>query len=126
MSFKYIHTKKAPQAVGPYSPGVMSGNLVFVSGQMPIDPATGEIITGDAGVKASQCLKNVLAILEEVGLTEKNIVKSTIFLKDMNDFSLVNEAYAAFFEGNYPARSCVEVSRLPKDVNVEIEVIASC
>jgi len=126
MSFKYIHTKKAPAAVGPYSPGVISGNLIFVSGQMPIDPATGEVVTGDAGAKATQCLKNVLAILEEAGLTAKSIVKSTIFLKDMDDFSLVNEAYAAFFKGDYPARSCVEVSRLPKDVEVEIEVIASC
>lgn len=126
MSFKYIHTKKAPEAVGPYSPGVISGNLIFVSGQMPIDPATGEMVTGDAGAKATQCLKNVLAILEEAGLTAKSIVKSTIFLKDMDDFSLVNEAYAAFFKGDYPARSCVEVSRLPKDVEVEIEVIASC
>ncbi len=124
MNFEYIHTKKAPAAVGPYSAGVKAGNLVFVSGQMPIDPATGTVVPGDAAAKATRCMKNVLAILAESGLGVDNIVKTTIFLKDMNDFGLVNEAYASFFKESYPARSCVEVSRLPKDVDVEIEAIA--
>lgn len=124
MAVDYLHTDGAPAAVGPYSQGVKLGGLVFVSGQMPIDPDAGKIVEGDAGVKTTRCLKNVLAILDKAGMNEKHILKATIFLTDMNDFGLVNEAYANFFAGNYPARSCVEVSRLPKDVNVEIEVIA--
>ncbi|MGM0653137.1 MAG: RidA family protein [Bacillota bacterium] len=120
-----IHTKDAPAAVGPYSQGVKTGNMIFVSGQMPVVPSTGEAVEGDAGEKAKQCMKNVLAILKEAGLTADNIVKTTIFLTDMNDFGAVNEVYASFFGDNYPARSCVEVSRLPKGVDVEIEAIAA-
>ncbi len=126
MNSEYIHTGNAPKAVGPYSQAVKMGNLLFVSGQMPVNPATGELVGGDAGAKAKQCMKNILAILDEMKLTADNIVKTTIFLTDMDDFGLVNEAYASFFSGNYPARSCVEVSRLPKNVDVEIEVVACC
>lgn len=122
---EYLHTSNAPAAVGPYSQAVKSGNILFVSGQMPVDPATGEIVAGDPAVKTTQCMKNVLAILEQAGLTAHNIIKATIFLTDMDDFGQVNDAYADFFKDNFPARSCVEVSRLPKDVTVEIEVVAS-
>ncbi len=125
MTNEYLHTSNAPAAVGPYSQAVKSGNILFVSGQMPVDPATGEIVAGDPAVKTTQCMKNVLAILEQAGLTADNIIKATIFLTDMNDFGQVNDAYADFFKDNFPARSCVEVSRLPKDVTVEIEVVAS-
>ncbi len=125
MTDHYLQTADAPAAVGPYSQGVKTGNLVFVSGQMPVDPATGKIVAGDPAEKATQCMKNVLAILAQAGLTADNIIKATIFLTDMNNFGQVNEAYAGFFKENYPARSCVEVSRLPKDVSVEIEVVAS-
>ena len=120
-----IHSEKAPAAVGPYSQGVKAGNLVFVSGQMPVDSKTGKIVEGDITAKAKKCMENVLAILAEAGMTAENIVKATIFLTDLSDFGQVNEVYASFFKDSYPARSCVEVSRLPKDVTVEIEVIAS-
>lgn len=121
---KSIHTKNAPAAVGPYSQGVKAGNMMFVSGQMPVVPESGEVIEGDTGEKARQCMKNVLAILKEAGLTADNIIKTTIFLTDINDFGAVNEVYASFFGDSFPARSCVEVSRLPKGVDVEIEAIA--
>jgi len=119
-----VHTDNAPAAVGPYSQGVKTGNMMFVSGQMPVVPTTGEVLEGDVGEKARQCMKNVLAILEEGGLKADNITKTTIFLTDMNDFGAVNEIYASFFDDSYPARSCVEVSGLPKGVDVEIEAIA--
>lgn len=125
MTFQYLHTDSAPKAVGPYSQAVKTGSLVFVSGQMPVDPSTGELINGDAGAQAEQCMKNILTILGEAKMTTENIVRTTIYLKDMNDFSQVNEVYATFFRDKYPARVCVEVSRLPKDVGVEIDAIAS-
>ena len=125
MGKESIHTEKAPAAVGPYSQGVKVGDLVFVSGQMPVDSKTGEIVEGDITAKAKKCMENVLAILAEAGMTADNIVKATIFLTDLGDFGQVNEVYASFFKDSYPARSCVEVSSLPKDVTVEIEVIAS-
>lgn len=126
MDLKYIQTDNAPRAVGPYSQAVRAGGLLFVSGQLPIDPATGEMVSGDAAKQAEQCLRNVLAILEAEKLTADNIVRATIYLQDMNDFSRVNEVYAAFFEGKYPARVCVEVSRLPKEAAVEIDAVAGC
>jgi len=125
MTFQYLHTDNAPKAVGPYSQAVKAGNLVFVSGQMPVDPVTGEIITATAASQAEQCMKNIMTILGEANMTADNIVRATIYLKDMNDFSQVNEVYATFFKDKYPARVCVEVSRLPKDVGVEIDAIAS-
>ncbi len=124
MKRESIISSKAPEAVGPYSHGYRAGTLFFVSGQMPVDPADGKFVEGDAGKKAARCMENVLVILGEVGLTAKHIVKTTIFVTDLDNFGLVNEAYASFFEGDYPARSCVEVPRLPKDVEVEIEVVA--
>lgn len=124
MGKESIHTEKAPAAVGPYSQGIKAGNLVFVSGQMPVNSKTGEVVEGDVTEKAKKCMENVLAILAEAGMTADNIVKATIFLTDLGDFGRVNEVYASYFKDSYPARSCVEVSRLPKDVSVEIEVIA--
>lgn len=124
MVLEYLHTNNAPQAVGPYSQAVKAGNLVFVSGQMPVDPSTGEIISSDAGAQAKQCLKNIMSILGEANMTADNILKTTIYLTDMNNFGQVNEVYASFFGGKFPARVCVEVSRLPKDVDVEIDAIA--
>lgn len=124
MVFEYIKTSKAPAAVGPYNQAVKAGNMLYVSGQLPIDPSTGEMVTGGIEAEAGQCMKNVLAILAEAKLGADDVVKATIYLKDMNDFIKVNEVYASFFSGVYPARVCVEISRLPKDANLEIDAIA--
>lgn len=124
MELDYINTKKAPQAVGPYSQAVKMGEMLFVSGQIPLDPSTGELVGNNAGEQTKQCMKNILAILENEGLTADNFVKATIFVKDLKNFGMVNEAYASFFSANYPARACVEVSALPKGAAVEIEAIA--
>ncbi|WZL71560.1 RidA family protein [Clostridiaceae bacterium 35-E11] len=124
MEKKVVQTNKAPAAIGPYSQGIQVGNLVFTSGQMPVNTATGELVTGDIQAEARQCLENVAAILEEAGTSMDNAVKLTVFIKDMDQFSKINEVYAEYFPNDKPARSCVEVARLPKDVNVEIEAIA--
>ena len=121
---KVISTENAPAAIGPYSQAVKAGNLLFVSGQVPFVPETMEIVEGDVKAQTAQSLKNVQAILAEAGLDFSHVVKSTVFIKDMNEFALINEVYAEFFGENKPARACVEVARLPKDVKVEIEVIA--
>ncbi|MBF8982153.1 RidA family protein [Lutibacter sp. B2] len=121
---KIVDTKKAPAAIGPYSQGVVVGNMVYTSGQMPVNPETGEIPQGDIQVQARQSLENVKAILEQAGTSMDNAVKLTVFIKDMNEFSKINEVYAEYFPNDKPARSCVEVARLPKDVRVEIEAIA--
>lgn len=125
MANEYLETDNAPQAVGPYSQAVKTGNMVFVSGQLPLDPQTGEMVGEDAATQAAQCMKNLLAILETEWLNASDIVKITLYLKDMSDFSSVNEVYATFFNGNYPARVCIEVARLPKDALVEIDCIAA-
>lgn len=122
---KVISTSKAPAAIGPYSQAIQVGNLVYTSGQIPIDPATGSFVEGDVKEQARQSLTNVKAILEEAGLTLDNVVKTTVFLADMNDFSDVNAVYAEFFAEPYPARSAVAVKTLPKGALVEIEVIAA-
>jgi 2-iminobutanoate/2-iminopropanoate deaminase len=119
-----IRTGKAPAAIGPYSQGVKVGPFIFTSGQVPFIPATGELLEGDIQDQTRQSLENIKAILEEAGTGLENVVKTTVFLKDMEDFSRVNEVYAQYFTENQPARSCVEVARLPKDVSVEIEVVA--
>ena len=124
MAYEVIHTNDAPAAIGPYSQAIKAGNLLFVSGQVPFVPATGEIVEGDVKAQTAQSLKNVQAILAEAGLDFSHVVKSTVFIKDMNEFAQINEVYAEFFGENKPARACVEVARLPKDVKVEIEVIA--
>ncbi|NAW67746.1 reactive intermediate/imine deaminase [Vibrio sp. V26_P1S5P106] len=124
---KVLHTDSAPAAIGPYVQGVDLGNMVLTSGQIPVNPETGDIPTGIAA-QARQSLDNVKAVIESSGLTVGDIVKMTVFVKDLNDFSTVNQVYGQFFDEHnvvhYPARSCVEVARLPKDVGIEIEAIA--
>lgn len=124
MKHQVIHTDNAPKAIGPYSQAVKAGNMLFVSGQVPFVPETMEIVEGDVKAQTAQSLKNVQAILAEAGLDFSHVVKSTVFIKDMNEFAQINEVYAEFFGENKPVRACVEVARLPKDVKVEIEVIA--
>ena len=124
MKHQVIHTDNAPKAIGPYSQAVKAGNMLFVSGQVPFVPETMEIVEGDVKAQTAQSLKNVQAILAEAGLDFSHVVKSTVFIKDMHEFAQINEVYAEFFGENKPARACVEVARLPKDVKVEIEVIA--
>lgn len=119
-----INSDKAPAAVGPYSHGVRIGNLFYSSGQVPLT-LEGKIVSDDVAEQAKQVLDNIGAVLETAGLGYNNIVKTTIFIADMNDFAVINEVYAKYFTGKLPARSCVEVSRLPLDAKVEIEVVAS-
>jgi len=121
-----IINKKAPAAIGPYSPAVKVGNLIFTSGQLSIDPKTGKMIEGDIEAKTRRALENLKAVLEPYSIGLENVVKTTIFLKDMDNFSRVNKIYAEYFKEKFPARSCVEVSRLPKDAEIEIEAIAFC
>ena len=122
---KILSTKDAPQAIGPYSQGTEAYNFVFTSGQLPLDPATGDFVPGGIKEQTRQSLINVKAILETAGTSMDNAMKLTVFLSDMNNFAQMNEVYGEFFTaGNYPSRSAVEVSRLPKDALVEIEAIA--
>jgi 2-iminobutanoate/2-iminopropanoate deaminase len=121
---KSICTDKAPGAIGPYSQGIKKDNLIFVSGQLPIDIATGSFAGEDIASQTRQSLKNVQAVLKEAGATMDDVVKASVFLKDMNDFAGMNAVYNEFFSEPYPARAAVEVARLPKDALVEIEVIA--
>lgn len=121
---KVISTKKAPAAIGPYSQAIQVGNLIYTSGQIPIDPATGNFAEGGIKEQTRQSLFNVQAILEEAGLTLQNVVKTTVFMADMGDFADMNADYAEFFSEPYPARSAVAVKTLPKGALVEIEVIA--
>ena len=119
-----IHTDCAPAAIGPYSQAIQIGDLLFVSGQVPIDPSTGAIVEGDIKAQAQQSLNNLKAILNAAGTNMGAVVKTTVFLADMNDFAAMNEVYAQFFQEPFPARSAVQVARLPKDAKVEIEAIA--
>ncbi|MFR5760711.1 MAG: RidA family protein [Oscillospiraceae bacterium] len=119
-----IATKSAPAAIGPYSQGIGAGNLVITSGQLPVDPATGSFAPGGVAEQTHQSPANVQAVLAQAGLTMENVIKTTVFLSDMNNFSAMNEVYATFFPQNPPARSAVEVARLPKNALVEIEAIA--
>ena len=120
-----LSTKKAPAAIGPYSQGTAcEGRMVFVSGQLPVVPETGALLEGSVGEMCAQSLRNIEAILAESGCTLADVVKTTIFLRDMGDFAEVNAAYAPFFPENAPARACVQVARLPKDAALEIEAIA--
>ena len=121
---KVISTQQAPAAIGPYSQAIQVGNLVYTSGQIPIDPSTGSLVEGGVKEQARQSLLNVKALLEEAGLTMSNVVKTTVFMADMNDFAEMNAVYAEFFTEPYPARSAVAVKTLPKGALVEIEVIA--
>jgi 2-iminobutanoate/2-iminopropanoate deaminase len=121
---KIISTSEAPAAIGPYSQAVRSGNFLFCSGQIPLDPKSGQIVPGDIATQTRRVLDNVEAVLKAEGLTFENIVKTTIFLTDLGDFQTVNEIYGSYFKQQPPARSTVQVSALPKGAKVEIEVIA--
>jgi 2-iminobutanoate/2-iminopropanoate deaminase len=121
---KTIETKKAPAALGPYSQAVIAGDFLFVSGQIPYIPETMTLISEDVQEQTKQALENVGAILEEAGCSFDDVVKASVFIKDMDDFGKINEVYEKYFAKSKPARACVEVARLPKDVKIEIEVIA--
>jgi 2-iminobutanoate/2-iminopropanoate deaminase len=121
---KIVNTSNAPAPIGPYSQAVMVNGMLFVSGQIAIDPANGELVTGDIKSETKRVMENIRGILTASGLDFANVVKTSIFLTDMNNFAQVNEVYGSYFSGNFPARETVQVSRLPKDVNVEISVVA--
>jgi 2-iminobutanoate/2-iminopropanoate deaminase len=119
-----VSTPSAPKAIGPYSQAIRAGSLLFVSGQVPIDPATGQIINGDIGAQTHRVFQNIGEILKAGGASFDHVVRTTVFLADMDDFGAMNEAYATYFTAPAPARATVQVSRLPKDARVEIDVIA--
>jgi 2-iminobutanoate/2-iminopropanoate deaminase len=121
---KIVSTDRAPAAIGPYSQAVVSNGFAFLSGQIPLDPATGQLIAGDVSVQTARVLENLRAVLEACGSSFRQVVKTTVFLKDMGEFAQMNEVYAKYFSENPPARSTVEASRLPRDVRVEIDCIA--
>lgn len=123
MTKEVINTNNAPEAIGPYSQGVIVGDFVYTSSQIPLNPVTGELVT-DIKLATKQSMENIKAILEEAGTSLNNVVKTSIFLKDLNDFEAVNEVYGTYFIENKPARSCVQVAKLPKDAVIEIEAIA--
>jgi 2-iminobutanoate/2-iminopropanoate deaminase len=124
MKKKVVQTDKAPKAIGPYSQAIQAGSFLFVSGQVPLDPKTGELVKGDIGQQTKQALENIKGLLESQNLGMKDVVKVTIFLKNISNFNQVNEIYGTYFPTSPPARSTVEVARLPKDVEIEIEAIA--
>ena len=119
-----VFTKAAPAAIGPYSQAIQAGNLVMASGQLPVDPSTGKI-PGDVQAQTAQSIENLRAILEAAGSSLQQVMKTTVFIKNMEDFAQVNEVYAKYFPNNPPARSCVEVARLPKDALVEVVAVAT-
>jgi len=124
MGKKVIQTEKAPKAIGPYSQAIQAGNFLFLSGQIPLDPKTGELVKGDIRKQTQQVLENIKGVLESQGLGMEDIVKVTIFLKDIGNFNQVNEVYATYFPSSPPARSTVEVAKLPRDADIEIETTA--
>ncbi len=119
-----ISTNNAPSAIGPYSQAIKAGNMIFVSGQIPIDPKTGNFVSDDVKEQTVQVLKNLSAVLEAAGATLNDVVKTTVFLEDMNDFGVMNEIYGEYFVENKPARATVQAARLPRDAKVEIDCIA--
>ncbi len=124
MNFEIISTDKAPAAIGPYSQAVKVGNFVYTSGAIPVDPKSGEVVAGGVAEQAQQAIKNLAAVLAGAGTGLEKVIKTTVFIKNMNDFAVINEVYKKFFTSDFPARSCVEVARLPKDVLIEIECVA--
>jgi 2-iminobutanoate/2-iminopropanoate deaminase len=124
MGKKVIDTESAPKAIGPYSQAIQAGNFLFLSGQIPLDPKTGELVKGDIGQQTKQVLENIKGVLESQKLRMENLVKVTIFLKEIGKFNQVNEVYSTYFPSSPPARSTVEVARLPRDADIEIEAIA--
>ncbi|MBK9165325.1 MAG: RidA family protein [Acidobacteria bacterium] len=121
---KVISTEKAPGAIGPYSQAIVANGMVFCSGQIPIDPATGDFVSEDVSEQTEQVFKNLSAVLEAAGASLESVVKTTVFLADMNDFAAMNEVYGRYFDTNKPARATVQAARLPRDARVEIECIA--
>jgi len=124
LSKQAISTPQAPAAIGPYSQAIRAGNLLFVSGQIPLDPDTGQVVEGDAAVQTARVLRNLSAILEAAGSSLNQVLKTTVYLKDMANFAIMNEVYGRFFPETPPARATVEVARLPRNVAVEIDLIA--
>ena len=124
MEKKIISSNRIPAVIGPYSPAVKAENMLFISGQLPIDPKTGDIVKGDIQLQTKQALENLTALLDSYSITLKNVVKTTVFLKNMNDFSKFNKIYAEYFKEKYPARSCIGIAGLPKNALIEIEAIA--
>jgi 2-iminobutanoate/2-iminopropanoate deaminase len=122
---KIISTPNAPAAIGPYSQAVVSNGFAFLSGQIPLDPATGQVIDGDIAAQTQRVLENLKAVLDSCGSSLAQVVKTTVYLKDMGEFARMNEVYARYFLGNAPARATVEAARLPRDVRVEIDCIAT-
>ncbi len=122
---KEVKTEKAPKAIGPYSQAIIAGDFVFCSGQIPLDPASGNLVSGPIEEQTRQVLKNLAAVLQAAGTSLGNVLKTTVFLQDMNEFAKMNEVYGEFFEAPYPARATVQVVRLPKDVKIEIEAVAN-
>jgi 2-iminobutanoate/2-iminopropanoate deaminase len=124
MSRSVIGAQDAPQAIGPYSQAIRAGDLIFASGQLPVDPASGQLVEGDMGAMTRQVFANISAVLAAAGSSLEKVAKVTVFLADMDDFAAMNAAYAEFFPADPPARSTVQVARLPKDARIEIEVVA--
>ena len=124
MKKKVVQTEKAPKAIGPYSQAIQAGDFLFLSGQVPLDPKTGELVKGDIGQQAKQVLENIKGVLESQRLGMEDVVKVTVFLKNIENFNQVNEVYSSYFPTSPPARSTVEVARLPRDAEIEIEAIA--
>jgi len=122
---KIVSTEQAPKAIGPYSQAVVSNGVAYLSGQIPLDPATGQLVEGDIGAQTERVFQNLKAVLEACGASMESVLKTTVYLKDMADFPKMNEVYARYFASNTPARSTVQVARLPRDVSVEIDAIAS-
>ncbi len=125
MPKRAIASPNAPKAIGPYSAALRAGQLLFVSGQVPIDPDTGMMVDGDIGTQTRRVLQNIGALLESAGLSLQHVVRTTVFLADMNDFAAMNDTYRTFFAEPYPARSTVQAARLPRDARIEIDAIAS-
>lgn len=123
---KVISTDKAPAAIGPYSQAIEVNGILYTSGVIPINPATGELVTGTAAQQAAQAFSNLKNLIEEAGASMDKVIKTTVFISDMEQFGAINEVYAEYFEEPYPARSCVQVARLPKDVAIEVEAIVEC
>lgn len=119
-----INTEKAPKAIGPYSQAIKADGVIYCSGQIPLDPKTGKLVEGDIGIQTARVMENIRSVLEAAGCKFENVVKTTILLKNLNDFKIVNEIYGSFFREPYPARATYEVARLPLDSDIEIEVIA--
>ncbi|HEV2283091.1 MAG TPA: RidA family protein [bacterium] len=124
MSKRIVRTEEAPQAIGPYSQAVVAGGFVYTAGQLALDPHTGQLVPGDVRIQTKRVMENIKAILETAGSSLANVVKTTIFLRDMNDFGAMNEIYGSYFQEDPPARSTVQVAKLPRDGAVEIEVVA--